>query len=180
MGKTSLTTLVLSAVVTFSAGQAGAQQRRAPTARTGRTAPGAQTSRRAGSFSNVPVSPRRSSFGGHSSSGTPSYFGTGGRRLSQRGSFSNLRTPSRRPAVSPYLNLLGGNGRSTAFNYFRSVRPENEFRSSYQSLDQSVGGLQRQVNEQQRLIQDQASGLTPTGHQTSFLNLGSYFPQTGR
>jgi len=117
---------------------------------------------------------------GRSSFGTQSYFGTGGRRLSQGSSFSNLRTPARRPTVSPYLNLLRGNGRSTAFNYFRGVRPENEFRDADQGLNQSVQRLQGQIIEQQRLLQDQASGLTPSGHQTSFLNLGTYFPQTGR
>ena len=184
MCRTTLTTLLMSAVVTLLSGQVRAQQvrpRTAPTVRSARTARGARTAPAARTPGRVaPTTSRPSISSGRSSLGTQSYFGTGGQRLSQRGSFSNLRTPARRPAVSPYLNLLGGNGRSTAFNYFRSVRPENEFRNSYQQLGRSTQGLQRQITEQQRLIQSQASGLSQSGHRTSFLNLGTYFPQTGR
>jgi len=176
---TMLTVLLMSATATLYSSPVRAQRTSSPTARSAPTTRSARTARSAPT-ARRPTSGRQSSSGGRSSFGAGSYFGTGGRRLPQSGSFSNLRTPARRPTVSPYLNLLGGNGRSTAFNYFRSVRPENEFRAADQGLNRSVQRLQGQITEQQRLLQNQASGLTSSGHRTSFLNLGTYFPQTGR
>ena len=85
-----------------------------------------------------------------------------------------------RPAISPYLNLLD-RSRNFESNYFLRVRPEVQLRQADARLRQSVGGLNRRLDEQQRELQSATSGLTPTGHTTSFLNYGGYFPlQTGR
>lgn len=89
---------------------------------------------------------------------------------------SRLQAP-RRPTTSPYLNLLrrpGGGG--LGFNYYQRVRPEFEFRNDYQRLNRSLQQLQGQTRQQQQLLQ----GLTTTGHQTSFLNYGSYYPLGSR
>lgn len=86
-----------------------------------------------------------------------------------------IRPPQPKPATSPYLNLLRGNGRSFAFNYFQRVRPEQEFRQNSFQLNQSLDQLQQRVSTQQRQ-QREGSGLTQTGHTATFQNLGGYFP----
>lgn len=83
-----------------------------------------------------------------------------------------------RPVTSPYLNLLRGNGRSTAFNYFRSVRPELEFRRNAASFSRSINSLQQNAANQQQLL-IQGGGLQGTGHAATFQNLGGYFPGLG-
>lgn len=83
-----------------------------------------------------------------------------------------------RPTVSPYLNLLrGGNRRSTAFNYFTLVRPEQDLRRYGSQLNQQVTGLRRDVTSLQAgLLPDGSRPLSTSGHVTSFQNLGGYFP----
>lgn len=86
--------------------------------------------------------------------------------------------PWERPTTSPYLNLLGTGPGSFEFQYFRRVRPELEFRRANTQLQRSVEDLQRQIDVQRQQLQV-GSGLGPTGHQTSFLNLGGYFNSSG-
>lgn len=64
---------------------------------------------------------------------------------------------------------------SLEFNYSRRVRPEVEWRQGQSQLRRSVTGLNSRLNEQRREIQSVKSGLTPTGHSTSFLNYGGYY-----
>lgn len=83
-----------------------------------------------------------------------------------------------RPTTSPYLNLLqGGNRGNAALNYYRLVRPEQEWRRYDAQLNQQVTGLRRDVNNLQAgLLPDGSRPLSTSGHATSFQNLGSYFP----
>ncbi|HEX6984830.1 MAG TPA: hypothetical protein VF170_05610 [Planctomycetaceae bacterium] len=89
---------------------------------------------------------------------------------------SNIRPPRRGPAVSPYLSLLNRNN-SLAFNYYELYRPQVEFRQAYQELNRDVGRLEERVDRQEAAFQRLQLG--PTGHQTSFLNYGGYFPGIG-
>jgi hypothetical protein len=76
--------------------------------------------------------------------------------------------PRTQPAFSPYLNLLR-QGNSPALNYFGLVRPELNFRSS-------INNLQQQANIDQQAIGDlQMSNLPTTGHSVMFLNTRGYF-----
>lgn len=84
--------------------------------------------------------------------------------------------PSQRPAISPYLNLLGtspGSG-TFAFQYFQRVRPELEFRRANSQFQRSLQGLEQRL-EQPALQQAPQSGLGPTGHPAAFFNYGGYY-----
>jgi hypothetical protein len=72
------------------------------------------------------------------------------------------------PTYSPYLNLLRGGG-TTVFNYYGLVRPEQQFRQSFQGLEQQFGDLQ-----QLSTGNNQASGIF-TGNRARFLSTGGYF-----
>lgn len=86
-------------------------------------------------------------------------------------------TPSRRPTTSPYLNLApDANVNNPAFQYFRRVRPENEFRRANALQSGELRSLQQQVEAQRQLLQSPESALGPTGHRTSFMSYGGYFP----
>ena len=81
-----------------------------------------------------------------------------------------------RPTVSPYLNLqrTGDPSIDFAINYQSLVRPQHDFRNYAANLNNRVNRLDRQVN---RAIRPDGSLILPgTGHRTSFLNTGSYFP----
>jgi hypothetical protein len=78
---------------------------------------------------------------------------------------------NRSPAVSPYLNLLRGDN-SPAVNYYGLVRPQMEFRSGLQDL-------QQQVSNNQAAISD-LNAFPTTGHRTSFLNTGGYYSSRSR
>ncbi len=89
---------------------------------------------------------------------------------------SRIGPPPRRPTVSPYLNLLrrpnaGGGG--LGFNYYQRLLPQQRALQADQRLTSSLS----QVRSRQSALQQEIdSGLAPTGHQTSFLNLGGYYP----
>lgn len=81
-----------------------------------------------------------------------------------------------RPTVSPYLNLVSGNGSVTS-NYFLRVRPEEQLRQAITTQEQQVQNLQKSVsNLQSQPAPTALSQLRPTGHTATFLNMGSYFP----
>jgi hypothetical protein len=73
-----------------------------------------------------------------------------------------------RPALSPYLNLLQA-GQSPGVNLYGIVRPEIEFRSSIQRLQQQV-----QTNQQAIDVQSTTT-LPTTGHFAGFMTQGTYF-----
>ena len=80
-----------------------------------------------------------------------------------------------RPTTSPYLNLLQNNGFSPALNYYRLVRPETELRRYSDSLNRQVTGLRQDLTSR-GLLPDGSHPLSGTGHATSFLNTGGFFP----
>lgn len=86
-----------------------------------------------------------------------------------------------RPTTSPYLNLLrrGGDSGNMALDYHRLVRPEQQLRRSAAAQEQQIGQLQRDVD---RALQPDGttSRAAPSGHQTTFMNLGRYYPTRGR
>jgi hypothetical protein len=92
-----------------------------------------------------------------------------------------------RPTTSPYLNLFnrgnqgfGGPALNRALNYYRFVQPEQQLRRYSGQLGQQVTSLEQSLTSQ-GLLPDGSRALSGTGHTTSFLNLGGYFPnsQTG-
>ena len=76
------------------------------------------------------------------------------------------------PAYSPYLNLLRNNNPAYV-NYYGLVRPEVDFRSSINGLQQGVAANAAGVSGLD------ASGLLLTGHPTSFMNTSHYFFNRG-
>lgn len=86
--------------------------------------------------------------------------------------------PSRRPTVSPYLNLLRRDNFGP-LNYQTLVRPELEFRARLEQQGRAIGGVRRDVDENTRTL-ERESGLRTTGHQSYFLNYGNYYPGLSR
>lgn len=82
-----------------------------------------------------------------------------------------------RPTTSPYLNLLQGrNNRSVALDYFRLVKPEQEWRRYSSGLNQRLNLVESTLS--QDLLPDGSRGTVKrSGHSTTFMNTGSYFPQ---
>jgi hypothetical protein len=77
-------------------------------------------------------------------------------------------SPVARPALSPYLNLLrGGN---PAINYYGLVRPQQEFGSAIQEI-------QNEMNAPHPLTTaaNNTATLPITGHPTRFFSHQSYF-----
>lgn len=91
-------------------------------------------------------------------------------------------TPSNRPVTSPYLSLSvdAGSIDSAAFQYFRRIRPEMEFRRSNARLGSEIRSVERQLGYQQSMAQSPASALGSTGHPTAFQSFGNFFPSRGR
>jgi hypothetical protein len=90
-----------------------------------------------------------------------------------------------RPVTSPYLGLLAAPGGSVEFEYFRRVRPELELRRETERLHRSLRTMRQQTEPDEPLRRDgrsQDGTLRPltTGHSTSFMNRGNYFPNQRR
>ena len=82
--------------------------------------------------------------------------------------------PYNRPYVSPYINLLRG-GTTAGINYYGIVRPEVDFRTG-------INQLQQQTQLNQQLITGLASttlGPPTTGHPVGFQNHLTYFQNLG-
>jgi len=77
-------------------------------------------------------------------------------------------SPLARPALSPYLNLLH-NG-SPAVNYYGLVRPQQEFGSSLQEIQNEIRTPQTAPS-----ASSGATSLPITGHPSRFFSHGSYF-----
>ncbi len=76
------------------------------------------------------------------------------------------------PAYSPYLNLLRNNNPAYV-NYYGLVRPEVDFRSSINGLQQGVATNAAGISSLD------AAGLPLTGHPTAFMNTSHYFLNRG-
>lgn len=91
----------------------------------------------------------------------------------------------RNPSVSPYLSLLNSNN-SMAFNYYELYRPQREFRQAYQGLNREIYRSDRQIEGQIRRLNTEieqvaervrpGASLGTTGHKTTFMSYGNYFP----
>ena len=81
----------------------------------------------------------------------------------------------RRPAVSPYVNLLQGNDAGVS-NYFTQVRPM--LRQGLVNTQQSanIQSLQHQVAGATAAGQTGSVGIRQTGHITTFRNYSHFFP----
>ena len=86
-----------------------------------------------------------------------------------------------RPAISPYLELLGRDGTDFSGRYFRRVRPEVQLRQQAGLARRTSESLRRdQLKTQQELLrlQDNLRSLTSllsgTGHRTGFLTHKSF------
>ena len=88
---------------------------------------------------------------------------------------SRIRKPFDRPTFSPYLNLFrSGNG--PVMNYFGAVRPQQEFYSQNQHLNQELDDLQGRQNQQYNRMPKRIPGVYTmgvTGHSTGFDTLRS-------
>jgi hypothetical protein len=82
-------------------------------------------------------------------------------------------TPFSRPVVSPYINLLRA-GNPTAVNYYGIVRPQLQYNSSIQQLQQQTASNRAALGEVEAAV-----GVPATGHSTAFLNYSHYFPLAG-
>lgn len=87
-------------------------------------------------------------------------------------------TPSNRPVTSPYLNFAVDDDTfsGAAYQYFRRVRPEIEFRSANTRLGNEIRDVRRNVSSLEQMVQSPESSLGTTGHRTTFQNYGSFFP----
>ena len=94
----------------------------------------------------------------------------------------NVRPPIAKyqPYTSPYLSMFGPGG--SDFNYFVNVQPQEQFRQSQYNFNRDFNKFQNQVNTDfQKLGQLQGGAginrtIGTTGHPTSFMNTGRYFP----
>jgi hypothetical protein len=77
--------------------------------------------------------------------------------------------PIVRPAYSPYLNLLRGG--DPAFNYYGLVRPQMDFMTNLQQLQQ------QSLLGQPTGPVDSAAVLLITGHRSQFMNFSHYYGQ---
>lgn len=80
--------------------------------------------------------------------------------------------PYQNPAVSPYLSLFR-QGTPPAVSYFNIVRPQIDFNSSIQNLQQQTGFNRQSINDIQQ--QGGRTTLPPTGFVPTFQNYRSYF-----
>lgn len=84
---------------------------------------------------------------------------------------------TRRPTISPYLNLLrGGN---PAVNYAGLVRPEQQLFANQSRLQTQLGGVSQDVNQLQNTPYSGLGGDLVTGNAFGFQTQRSYFLTTG-
>jgi hypothetical protein len=85
------------------------------------------------------------------------------------------------PYTSPYLSLMGPGGAD--YNYFVNAQPQEQFRQQQYNFNRGFQSFENQVNADfQKLNQTAQQGtgvyrtIGTTGHPTSFMNYGTYFP----
>lgn len=82
--------------------------------------------------------------------------------------------PPARPAVSPYLNLLRA-GTPPGLNYYNLVRPQIEFTSSINMLNQQVGANRLGLTSLEQSMTQGPVRLPATGFVPQFMNQRQYF-----
>jgi hypothetical protein len=92
---------------------------------------------------------------------------------------SSFGTPASKqinnPTVSPYLNLAQP-GIDPAIAYETLVRPENQIRDTLNNQSQAIGNLQYEVGQSPPASKRATSPVRRTGHPTTFMSTGTYFP----
>ena len=84
-----------------------------------------------------------------------------------------------RPRISPYIDLVqDNNNRDIAFQYFRRVRPDVEFRQAENDLRQNLKSLSKSIDDSK--TQSESSMLGTTGHAASFMTHHRYFNNGAR
>lgn len=85
------------------------------------------------------------------------------------------------PYTSPYLGMLGPGG--AAYGYFTLAQPQEQYQQSQYTLSRNMMDFQNQVNKNfdqaaKELQQTQSvrRSIGTTGHPTSFMSPGKYFP----
>jgi len=89
--------------------------------------------------------------------------------------FSNI---SRRPTVSPYLNLFRDGQGNAVLNYQTLVRPQLRQIERNRQQSQAIEGLNRQIQQirsQQAFPVSGSTDIRATGHPTQFQNLSHYY-----
>jgi hypothetical protein len=76
------------------------------------------------------------------------------------------------PTLSPYLNLVPDTVNTFEGQYLLRAVPQQEFTRQQEQTQRALDNIQGQVNTQRMQI---TSGLSTTGHSTSFMNLGSFY-----
>ena len=87
--------------------------------------------------------------------------------------YPNYTNPSRKPTVSPYINLLR-QGSDPGINYYGIVRPEIAARRAIVQLEDQQTTL---ANQPQEVAVP--SALPATGHASGFLTQSKYFMTRG-
>jgi hypothetical protein len=82
--------------------------------------------------------------------------------------------PYQTPAVSPYLSLFR-QGSPPAVNYYNLVRPQIDYNSSIQQLQQQVGVNRQGIADLQTAPYRANPALPPTGFVPQFQSQRSYF-----
>jgi len=104
-------------------------------------------------------------------------------RCAEAQSTSSLEKPAvgqiNNPTVSPYL-LLAQPGIDPALGYQTLVRPELQFRKTLADQSDAIGNLQREVGQSQLASKRDSLPVRKTGHPTTFLSTGTYFPPMRR
>jgi len=107
--------------------------------------------------------------------------GGGGTAMPVQKPFANA---THRPTVSPYLNLLREDLTDEVVpNYHTLVRPQLQQIEFQQQQQQQNAMMYRQLQQLQARSAFTPQGsetMLPTGHMTTFLNLGGYYPMPGR
>ena len=91
-------------------------------------------------------------------------------------------TTSRRPSVSPYMQLINNNT-GAATNYQSLVRPQIDQQNYNAQSASAIKNLQRQVSSQNRLSKSGAEGnqkLRATGHAAMRENYSHFYPSLGK
>jgi hypothetical protein len=86
----------------------------------------------------------------------------------------------RRPAVSPYMNLINNNT-GVATNYQSLVRPQLEQQNFNAKSASAIKGLQRQAASSTRSASSHEGNMKMrgTGHTAARENYSHYYPQLG-
>ena len=94
--------------------------------------------------------------------------------------------PTPRPPVTPYLDLVAGQGAigGVGYQYYRQFLPQQQFQRGIQQNQQALQTIDQNLTEQTRTLQSEISGLTPTGRATgqraaSFMTHHRYFGLAG-